>query len=75
MRKGSLVLAMLMVVSAPAIAAAKKGKSNKLTQPVAVIKPVNVNEASARLVGESLPLFLPSWAMPIYFANQAPAKK
>ena len=72
MRRSALALAILMVATAPAMAAAKKKAAAK---PAAeTVQPVDSNEASWRLVKGSLPLLLPSWSMPLYMqahGNQA----
>ena len=36
---------------------------------------IDTNEASWRLVRDSLPIYLPAWAMPLYMASQTPDKK
>ena len=58
-----MCLAALAVVSSPAAAAAKKAKAK--VEPAA--QPMTQNEASLRLLRESLPLFLPSVGQYIYF--------
>jgi hypothetical protein len=65
MRKTALTVAILMVATAPALAAAKKKKAT--AKPAAeTVQKIDSNEASWRLVKGSLPIFLPSWSMPIY---------
>jgi hypothetical protein len=64
MKKLVLCLAALAVVSAPASAATKKAKAAKVAPAAQSMSP---NEASWRLVRESLPLFLPSVGQWIYF--------
>jgi len=60
-------VAVLMLASAPADAAKRRAK--RVVQPA----PVDTNEASARLMRESLPLFLPSAAQVVYFSTQSSA--
>ena len=60
-------------------AAKKPGKSSakakaKKAKP-AVQPAISQNEASARLVRDALPLFLPSAAQVVYFSSQKDAKK
>jgi hypothetical protein len=74
MRKIALFMAVVAAAAMPSIAeAAKKGKKRvaraaaQTTQPVQ--RPVDTNEASARLVRGAIPIFLPTWALPIYFST------
>ena len=73
MRRSALALAILMVATAPALAAEKKKRA--AAKPAAeTVQHVDSNEASWRLVKGSLPLLLPSWSMPLYMqahGNQA----
>jgi hypothetical protein len=62
------ILVALIAVS-PA-AAAKKSK-----KAVAAPAKIDSNEASWRLMRDSLPIYLPAWAMPFYMASQTPQKK
>lgn len=74
MRKTALALALLMVATAPALAAEKKKKRAVAKPQAETLQQVDPNEASWRLVKGSLPLFLPSWSMPLYMSvhgNQA----
>ena len=68
MRKAMLLLAMLAVAAVPSAADAKK-KTKKATEAAAA-QPVNPNEASARFVRDAIPVFLPSWAIPLYLSQQ-----
>jgi len=55
----------------PSIAeAAKKGKK-RTARPAAQTaqQPVDPNEASGRLVRGAIPIFLPTWALPIYLST------
>jgi len=65
MKKLVLCVAALIVASAPASAATKKPKAAKTA--AAATQPMSQNEASLRLLRESLPLFLPSVGQWIYF--------
>jgi hypothetical protein len=67
MGKFALCLAAaLLVVSAPALAKTKKAKP---VQVASAAQPMSQNEASLRLLRESLPLFLPSAGQVIYFST------
>jgi hypothetical protein len=80
MRKIALFVALTMIAASPATAAQKKAKR---TAEPAVPAWQQQNENSYRLVRDSLPMWLPSWAQPIYHGmkkNEAeaapqPAKK
>ena len=65
MKKIVLLLFAMAVAISPAAAASKK-KAKKETDP---------NEASWRLVKDSFPLVLPSWALPVYFGMHKDEKK
>jgi hypothetical protein len=74
MRKIAVFLAVVTAAAMPTMAeAAKKGKKRvarapaQATQPVQ--RPVDTNEASARLVRGAIPIFLPTWALPVYFST------
>jgi hypothetical protein len=69
MRKIAVLVAVVMAASSPAFAKAKKAKP--AVQPTVISQ----NEASARLVRDALPLFLPSAAQVVYFSSQKDAKK
>jgi hypothetical protein len=70
MRKIGLFLAVLAAAAMPAVAeAAKKGKKRVARPAAQTAKPIDTNEASARLVRGSLPIFLPTWALPVYFST------
>ncbi len=69
MRTTAVLIAVLMAASGPAFAKAKKAKP--APQPATISQ----NEASGRLVLDSLPLFLPSAAQVVYFSSQNQAKK
>lgn len=63
-----IALAVLIAVIAASPAAAAKKKAKKVA--AAPVASTNSNENSARFVRDALPIFLPSWLMPIYVANQ-----
>ena len=79
MRNIALLVALIMVAASPAMAAKKKAKP---AEP-AMTEAQKTNDASYRLVRDSLPMWLPTWAQPIYHGmkkNEAeaapqPAKK
>jgi opacity protein-like surface antigen len=66
MKKIALMVILAMVAASPAVAA-KKGKRMKAPR-AEVLRQVDPNEASWRLVVGSLPIWLPSWSMPMYMA-------
>ncbi len=73
MKTTALALALTAALALPAAAQQKKAK--RAAKPAApAAQPVDSNEASWRLVKGSLPIFLPSWSMPLYMqmhGNQA----
>jgi hypothetical protein len=69
MRKITVLLALLAVAAMPSAAdAAKKSRKKVAAQPAA--QTANPNENSARFVRDAVPVFLPSWAIPIYLSQQ-----
>ncbi len=81
MKKIALCVALAMIVASPALAAQKK-KRAEVKQPQ-MAEWQKQNDNSYRLVRDSLPMWLPSWAQPIYHygikptqeANAKPAKR
>jgi hypothetical protein len=70
MRKITVVLAVLTVAALPSAAdAAKKSRKQAAAQPAAA-QSSNPNENSARFVRDAIPVFLPSWAIPLYLSQQ-----
>jgi hypothetical protein len=69
MKKFALA-ALIAVIAASPAAAAKKGK--KMRAPAAPIASTNPNENSIRFVRDAFPIFLPSWAIPIYLSANRP---
>ena len=65
MRAMSVVIAAAIAVAAAMPAEAAKKKA----QEPAVDPKMASNEQSARLVRDSLPMWLPGWAQAIYFSN------
>jgi opacity protein-like surface antigen len=63
MKKLALGLLVALIAASPA-AAAKKAKKAVEAAPAKI----DSNEASWRFVRDSLPIYLPSWSMPIYMA-------
>jgi len=73
MKKIALLLLVAAVAVSPAAADTKK-KAKKITADSA--QKSDPNEAGWRLVRDGLPLVLPSWALPVYFAvHKEPNKK
>ena len=63
MRKIALFVALAMIAASPALAAPKKKAAPKQPEMADWQKQ---NDNSYRLVRDSLPMWLPSWAQPIY---------
>lgn len=79
MKVVALGVAIALALTAPAFAAKKKIK--RVAKPVDTMTDAQrTNDASYRLVRDSLPIWLPAWSLPLYMqmkANQeqpAPAK-
>lgn len=64
MKKVALLVLAALVAASPAVA---KKKSKKMAKEPTVWER---NEAGFRLVRDSLPIYLPTWAMPLYMATQ-----
>jgi len=64
MKKFALAVLIAVIAASPAVAAKKKHK-RVAASPVASTD-VNVN--SARFARDALPVFLPSWAIPVYLS-------
>ena len=65
MKKIAFGILVTLVAASPALAAKKK----MAAEPTVFER----NEAGYRFVRDSLPIYLPTWAMPIYMASQQPA--
>jgi hypothetical protein len=63
MKKLALFVAIAALAASPAMAQNKKSKAQKQPEMADWEKQ---NDNSARLVRDSLPMWLPSWAQPIY---------
>src|SRR5687768_9634972 len=72
MKKIALFVALAMIAASPAMAAQKKSRKAAPAQP-AMADWERQNDASYRLVRDSLPMWLPSWAQPIYHGMNRPA--
>ena len=66
MKKLGLLVLAALVAASPAVAA----KKNKRAAEPTVFER---NEAGYRLMRDSLPIYLPVWAMPMYMAANQPA--
>ncbi len=84
MRKLALFVALAMIAASPAMAAQKKAK--KAADPQAGMTDAQKhNDNGYRFARDALPIFLPSWAQPVYqygvkpkmeaTADAKPAKK
>jgi hypothetical protein len=65
MKKLALALVIAAIAASPA-AAAKKKKAPAEPTNVAAQSPQSINQNSANFARDSLPIFLPSWSMPLY---------
>jgi len=65
MKKIAFLLAAAAVAVLPAIAVAKDKKSKQTTEVEDIAKQ---QDNTRRAVRDSLPLFLPSWSLPVYFS-------
>lgn len=84
MKKLALLLALAVVATAPTAAMAKAKKHAKPVQQVQTDpqkmtfdEAMAYNRKNLSLIPQGLPLVLPSWSLPIYFAvnkNDEPAK-
>jgi hypothetical protein len=84
MKKLALLLALAIVAAAPVTAMAKTKKPAKPAQQVQTDpqkmtfdEAMEVNKRNLSLIPKGLPLVLPSWSLPVYFAvtkEEEPAK-
>ena len=65
MKKFAFAVLIAVIAASPA-AAAKKAKKAAAPPPASASN----NENSWRFAKDAFPIFLPSWAMPIYVANK-----
>ena len=68
MRKISVLLVLAAFAAAPAAAAPKKKPEQKNPQQMTFDEAMAYNKKNLSLIVKGLPLILPSWAVPIYFA-------
>jgi hypothetical protein len=67
---------MVIAVTLAAPAAAEQKKSKQSAKPAETMSEAQkTNDASWRLVKGSLPIFLPSWSLPIYMQVQGNQEK
>ena len=64
MKKLALLLAATAIAVSPAIAGAKEKKSKQATEAEEIAKQ---HDNTWRAVKDSLPLWLPTWSLPVYF--------
>jgi len=69
MRKLTLLLALLAIAALPSTADAAQKKRVAAQQQQAA-QPENPNANTARFLRDAFPVFLPSWAIPIYLSQQ-----
>lgn len=69
MKTVACVIAIAMVLTGPAFAAKKFKRAVKPVDTMSEAE--KTNDASWRLVKGSLPIWLPSWALPIYVSMQS----
>jgi hypothetical protein len=84
MRKIALLVALAVVAAAPTITMAKTKKAAKPApqvqtdpQKMTFDQAMEYNKKNLSLIPQGLPLVLPSWSLPIYFAatkEEEPAK-
>jgi hypothetical protein len=65
MKKFLFAVVIAAIAASPAAAAAKKKKAVRAPAPVAS---TNNNENSWKFAKDSLPIFLPSWSIPVYLS-------
>ena len=65
MKKFVFAVVIAAIAASPAAAATKKKKK---AAPVPVTSSVNNNENSWKFAKDSLPIFLPSWSIPVYLS-------
>ena len=70
MKAIALAVAIAVAVATPALAAKKKVK--RVAKPVDTMSAAQkTNDDSYRLVRDSLPIWLPSWSLPLYMQMKA----
>ena len=72
MKRIALLLALTLVAAAPAAAAPQAKKPAEATpkdpQQMTFDEAMEVNKRNLSLIPKGLPLVLPSWSLPVYFA-------
>jgi len=68
MKKFVFAVVIAAIAASPAAAATKKKKAVRAPAPVAS---TNSNENSWRFAKDSLPIFLPSWSIPLYISAKS----
>ena len=83
MKKFAFALLIAAIAASPAAAAQKKAKKAAVAEPAPMAEPVAApqptqaqvtNQNSANFAADSLPVFLPSWSMPVYMSVKKPAQ-
>ena len=83
MKKFAFALLIAAIAASPAVAQQKKAKKEAAAQPAPIAQPVEApqptqaqttNQNSANFASDSLPVFLPSWSMPVYMSVKKPAQ-
>jgi len=75
MKKFALLLAAAALVAAPAMAATKHKKAK---EPTEAEKIAQQREDTKHVLVDSLPIVLPTWSLPVFFAihkDEPPTKK
>jgi hypothetical protein len=75
MKKIALLLVVAAVALSPAVAVAKHKKKVRYVDPGYAAEHMDKGEASYRFMRDALPLFLPSWSLPIYFGMRDGQKR
>ena len=68
MKKFVFAVVIAAIAASPAAAAGKKKKA----APAPVTSSANNNENSWKFAKDSLPIFLPSWSIPLYMSAKNP---
>jgi hypothetical protein len=75
MRKITLLLIVGAFALVPAAAFAKHKKHMRQVDPGYAAEHMDKGEASYRFMRDAMPLFLPSWSLPIYFGMRDAQRK
>ena len=77
MKKFAFALLITAIAASPAAAAQKKAKKEAAAEPAPMAQPVaapqptqaqTTNQNSLNFAKDSLPIFLPSWTIPVYLS-------